>query len=76
MSTDYNLYLLLQDKQSHLVVRRHIQRHQPLQERFRRLMVTEQCVSVHIISAQRGIKEENGKIHHQVCFRLNYELRA
>lgn len=34
----------------------HVESHQPLQEGLRGLVVTEQSVSVHIISGQQGLR--------------------
>lgn len=43
----------------HLVVRRHIKSHQPLQESLRGLVVTEQRVSVHVVSGQHELSRGN-----------------
>lgn len=37
-------------------MRCHVESHEPLQERLRCFVVAEQCVSVHIISAQCGLR--------------------
>lgn len=42
----------VQVKTCYLVMRSHVESHQPLQEGLRSLVVAEQSVSVHIVSAQ------------------------